>query len=96
MFRVIAATPLAGYRLMLRFADGVSGEVNLAHLAGRGVFAAWNVPGAFEQVQVGPQGDVRWGTDLDLCPDALYLAVTGQKPEDVFPRLAESVAHAGN
>ena len=96
MFRVLEVTPLSGYRLRLRFSNDVQGEVNLANLAGRGVFAAWDVPGAFEKVQVGPQGDVRWGEQIDLCPDALYLQVTGQKPEDIFPTLAESVAHAGN
>ncbi|MBI1865621.1 MAG: hypothetical protein HYR98_07860 [Nitrospirae bacterium] len=24
---------------------------------------------------------------IDLCPDALYLRVTGKNPEDVFPAL---------
>ena len=95
MFRVIEAKPLAGYRLWLRFADGVTGEVDLSDMAGRGVFAVWNTPGNFEKVQVGPRGDVNWGQDLDLCPDALYLEVTGKSVQEVFPGFAEPVRHAG-
>lgn len=94
MFRMAEAQPLPGYRLRLRFADGVSGEVDLSHLAGRGVFAAWNAPGVFERVEVGSHGGVRWGDNLDLCADALYLQITGKSPEDVFPALAESATDA--
>ncbi len=96
MFRVVAAKPLAHYRLAIKFSNGVVGEVDLSRLAGQGVFAAWNAPGAFERVQVGAHGEVHWGDNLDLCPDALYLEVTGQKPEDVFPALRESAVHAGD
>lgn len=94
MFKVTEARPLPGFRLWLRFADGVTGEVDLADMAGQGVFQRWNVPGEFEKVQVGQNGDVNWGHDLDLCPDALYLEVTGLKPEVCFPYLAKAADHA--
>jgi hypothetical protein len=85
MFKVVEAKPLSGFRLWLKFADGVTGEVDLSDIAGKGVFERWNAPGEFEKVQVGRMGDVNWGGDLDLCPDALYMEITGLKPEDVFP-----------
>jgi hypothetical protein len=95
MFRVVEVRPLSGFHLWLKFADGTEGEVDLSDIAGKGVFAVWNRPGEFEKVQVGSRGDVNWGEDLDLCPDALYLEVTGKKPEDIFPALAEA-RHAGS
>lgn len=88
LFKVIEAKPLAAYRLWLKFADGTQGTVDLSDMAGQGVFAIWNTPGVFESVQVGPRGDVNWGEEIDLCPDALYLKVTGKSPEDIFPSLA--------
>jgi hypothetical protein len=44
MQKIVEATPCGEYRLQLRFADGTRGEVDLADLAGVGVFAAWNDP----------------------------------------------------
>jgi Protein of unknown function (DUF2442) len=94
MFKVIEAKPLPGFRLWLKFADGVTGEVDLSDLAGDGVFERWNIPGAFERVQIGRGGNVNWGDDLDLCPDALYMEVTCLKPEDCFPNLTKTADHA--
>ncbi len=31
-----------GYRTWLRYQDGAMGKIDLSHLAGRGVFKAWN------------------------------------------------------
>jgi hypothetical protein len=31
---------------------------------------------------------------VDLCPDALYLRVTGKSPEEKFPALQHELAHA--
>jgi hypothetical protein len=94
MFKIVEAKPIGTYRLWLKFADGVQGEVDLSDLAGKGVFNVWSAPGAFEKVRVGKRGDVNWGDDVDLCPDALYLKVTGKSPEDIFPALAQSQHHA--
>ena len=80
MYKVTSAKVLDGYRLWLQFSDGVRGEVDLSHLVGKGVFSAWRDRGAFEKVQVGSRGEVQWGNEIDLCPDALYLEVTGKSP----------------
>jgi hypothetical protein len=58
--------------------------VDLSHLAGRGVFAAWEREGAFDHVKLGHHGHLEWPGDLDLCPDALCLTLTGKRPEDIF------------
>lgn len=87
MFPLIEVRPLPQYRLFLRYQDGVAGEVDLSHLAGRGVFDLWNRSGEFEKVTIGPSGEVRWNDDVDLCPDALYMQITGKSPVDFFPGL---------
>ena len=82
------------YRLEVEFEDGVSGLVDLSDDVGKGVFALWRDPLFFEQVAIGSAGELVWGDKIDLCPDALYLKVTGKKPEDIFPALRNLSAHA--
>ena len=94
MFKIIEVKPLQGYRLWLRYADGVEGEVDLSDLGGRGVFAAWNERSFFESVKIDESGALGWGDSLDLCPDALYLRLTGKTPEEVFPQLKSREVHA--
>ena len=85
---------LQDYRLELTFDDGVSGTVDLSDLVGKGVFALWNDRQAFEQVWIGSCGELVWNERIDLCPDSLYLKVTGKKPEDIFPALRREHTHA--
>ena len=86
MFKIAEVKVLQGYRLWLRYADGVEGEVDLSDLSGRGVFAAWNERRFFEDVRIDDSGGLAWGNHLDLCPDALYLRITGKTPDEVFPK----------
>ena len=94
MRKITAVKVLEGYCLELTFDDGVSGTVDLAELAGKGVFAVWRDRGAFESVRIGSSGEIVWGDQIDLCPDALYLKATGKSPEDVFPVLRGEPTHA--
>lgn len=88
--------PLENYRVWLRFSDGVEGIANLSEFAGKGVFELWDVGEAFRTVRIGEGGGIEWGDQIDLCPDALYLKVTGKTPEELFPSLRKLVEHAGN
>jgi hypothetical protein len=92
--RITSVNPLSGFRLELRFDDGVSGVVDLSEFAGRGVFQAWLRPGLFEHVKITDSGAVEWPGEIDLCPDALYLRLTNKKPEDIFPSLANRLSNA--
>jgi hypothetical protein len=87
MKRIAAARPLDGFRVALRFDDGTEATVDLSDLAGRGVFAAWTAPGAFQNLVIGSAGELAWACGVDLCPDALYLRATGQRAGEVFPNL---------
>lgn len=64
------------FHLWLRYDDGTAGEVHLPDIAG--VFAVWNDPDVFKVVRLGPHGAIEWSPDLDPCPDAMYLRLTGK------------------
>jgi len=94
MPKIAKVRVLQGYRLELEFDDGLRGTADLADLAGKGVFALWNERPAFERVRIGASGELIWSDRVDLCPDSLYLRVTGKRPEDIFPALGRGPAHA--
>ena len=94
MRRISNVKVLPEYRLELQFDDGVCGSVDLSEAVGKGVFALCRDPLAFDQVRIGSSGELVWGDRIDLCPDALYLKVTGKKPEDIFPTLRDQSTHA--
>ncbi len=87
MVEPIKVKALPGYRLWIRFTDGVEGEVDLSPLRGRGVFSLWDDPQAFESVRIGPGRAIAWSDEVELCPDSLYLQITGKRPEELFPGL---------
>ncbi|NCD15000.1 MAG: DUF2442 domain-containing protein [Bacteroidia bacterium] len=82
------------YQLDLTFTDGTHGVVDLSSLAGRGVFAAWKDYALFRRVAIGKDGDLVWPGGVDLCPDSLYLKLTGKNPDEAFPNLNNELAHA--
>ena len=76
--RPTSVAPLEGYRIWLRYEDGVAGEVDLSHLAGTTAFRRWEDRRFFEAVGIGAGGAVEWDEYVALCGDALYLELTGQ------------------
>lgn len=92
--RITTARPLPNFQLELHFDNGETGVVDLSSFVGRGVCAAWNTPGVFEQVAVTDEGAVEWPGGIDFCPDALYLRMTDRRPEDIFPVLGDRLSHA--
>ena len=83
--KIVTATALPAYRLALSYDNGEQGVVDLSEFVGRGVFEAWEKPGLFEQASITSEGAIEWPGDLDMCPDALYLRMTGKKPEEELP-----------
>ena len=73
-WRIVSVTPLAGYRLKVRFVDGLEGEVHLDKLltsSNAGVFAPLRDERLFAKVDL-RWGAVTWPGGLDLAPDAMY------------------------
>ena len=85
MVRPTRVEPRDGYRIWLRYSDGTAGELDLSYLAGRGVFKVWNETGRFETVHIGPAGSISWDADVELCPDALYMRLTGKSLAELAP-----------
>ena len=81
---IVEARPGEGHRLWLRFADGTAGEVDIARmLRFDGVLAPLGDLAFFRAVRVDPEaGTVVWPNGVDLDPDVLHAAVTGE-PIDV-------------
>ena len=88
------ARPLDNYRIWIKFSDGVEGVADLSEFAGKGVFALWNDYREFQRVHIGSSGEIAWGDQVDLCPDAIYLKITGKQSEDIFPKLRELIQYA--
>ncbi len=91
---LVEVGPRKNYGLFVRYDDGANGVVDLSSLVGKGVFTAWQEPGVFDQVTLAEAGHPEWPGDIDLCPDALYLQLSGKKPEDVFPARTAPASHA--
>src|SRR6266404_212239 len=94
MIRPVSVQALPNYRIHIRYSDGAEGEVDLSEFAGKGVFAAWNDPDFFRRVEIGPYRQIRWSDDVELCPDAVYLKLTGKTPEEYFAAAPREAAHA--
>ena len=93
MNRPMQVEPREGFKVWIRYSDGAEGEVDLSHLAGRGVFEAWNDRACFEAVYVTEYDAIAWSEEIELCPDALYMRLTGKSLVDIMP---EAKAVLGN
>ena len=74
-----------GYKIWLEYADGAAGEIDLSHLVGSGIFKAWEDAELFRQVHITDYRSIAWNDDIDLCPDALYMDLTGCSWEEMYP-----------
>lgn len=93
MHRPVEVEARPDYRIWIRYRDGSEGEVDLSHLAGRGVFKLWDDYAAFENVRIADDGGIRWSDEVELCPDATYMKLTGKSPEEALSRFKPR-AHA--
>lgn len=73
MIRVVQVKPLPGYRLWVRFSDGLEGTYAVEPDRRGGVFRQLCDPGAFEAVEINADfGRVEWPGGVDLCPNAMH------------------------
>lgn len=73
-WRVTRVKALSGFRLLVRFVDGLEGEVDASGLIlskKAGVFATLADPRKFSEAYV-ELGAVTWPGELDLAPDTMY------------------------
>jgi hypothetical protein len=77
MIRPVKVASLPGYKIRVDYANGVSGVVDLSDSVGRGVFAPLQDESFFKKVHVGKFGQIAWTDEIEICPDAAYLEITG-------------------
>jgi Protein of unknown function (DUF2442) len=74
---VVEVRPERGYRLFVRFKDGLEGSVQLRREELTGALAPLADVEFFEQVFV-DCGAVAWPGEIDLAPDAMYAEIASQ------------------
>ena len=94
MLKPEAVKVLPKYKLWIKYSDGVEGEVDLSHLVGKGIFSLWEDETEFQKVSIANSGEIVWNDKIDLCPDSLYMQITGKTPEQVFPKLKQESVNA--
>lgn len=81
-WHVVEVRPISNSRLVVTFADGTHGDVDLSRLISRadaGVFETLRDPVAFSRVGI-VHGAVSWPNGVELAPDATYddIKATGR------------------
>ena len=85
MIRIVQVKPLVGYRLWVRFNDGVEGIYEVEPERRGGVFAQLRDPAVFNEVAINEDfGCVEWPGGIDLCPTAMH--------EEMARRVVEGAA----
>jgi hypothetical protein len=81
MVRIETVQPLAGFRLKVRFNDGLEGVYPVEPERRGGVFLKLLDARVFNAVTINPDfGCVEWPGGVDLCPDTMRQAMSGAEP----------------
>ena len=72
MNKITQVKALPGYRLSIRFDDGVEGEIALEKRLFGPMFEPLKDENLFSQVSVDTFGAICWPNGADLAPDHLY------------------------
>lgn len=89
MVRIETVQPLAGYRLKVRFNDGLEGIYSVEPERRGGVFLKLLDPKTFNAVTINPDfGCVEWPGGVDLCPDTMHHQMRGIESDVELPASA--------
>ena len=78
----IKILPKENYVLHLIYEDGTSGDLDLSHLAGKGIFQYWNDYENFMKVYIDRDSNaIAWSEEIDICPDNAYFKINNLNPE---------------
>lgn len=82
-------------KLWLKFDDGLEGTVDLSHLVGQGVFKIWEDKEIFTAAHIDMEsGAIAWAEQVDICPDSLYLQLSGRSLDDLQKQFDLTYAHS--
>ena len=89
MYKLQKIKPTSKFRIWLQYTDGTEGIVDLSHLAGIGIFKAWENEIKFEDAYIDEEsGALSWSKEIDLCPDSLYFKLKKIDPENYLAKEA--------
>lgn len=89
MVRIETAQPLSGYRLKIRFNDGLEGIYPVEPEQRGGVFLKLLEAKTFNAVTINPDfGCVEWPGGIDLCPDTIHRHLSGAEAGVELPETA--------
>lgn len=69
---VVAVEPREGWRIWVRFADGVEGEHDVSDLKTFSRYAPLADRAVFEGVYVNDVNGIAWSDDLEIAPCPIY------------------------
>lgn len=85
MYKPIKVKAFKKYTIWVKYEDGTEGEIDLSHLAGKGVFKIWETNSNFEKVYIDKEsGAIAWNDQLDICADNVYYKLKKLDPEDAL------------
>ncbi len=87
MVKLVSVKALPGYKLFLKYEDGISGELDLSKHVGKGVFLSLKDPNRFCKVYIGEANQISWSDEVDICADSAYLTITEKSPAEIYPAL---------
>jgi hypothetical protein len=89
---IVDVKVLDGYKLWLKFEDGIEGDVDISALVRfEGIFAPLKDQQFFKSVKLAEEvGTICWSNGADLDPDVLYAEITRQAIPDFHPTLSNS------
>ena len=81
---VVSAVYMDEYRIAVGFSNGRKGVVDFSSYARQGgVFRQFEDMVFFRSFQIHPElGVLTWGDDVDIAPETLYAAATGEPLPD--------------
>ncbi len=75
------------YLLHVEFNDGTEGVYDVSHLAGKGIFATWDVDNNFDKVFISEKsGAITWPGELDNDTINIYCKIKGIEVEEYLNR----------
>lgn len=81
--KLLEVKAIKPYKLELKYANGKSGEVDLAKWSGNGIFKRWDDTNYFSKVYIPTDHHaIAWDDELELCPNTLYLELIGKNYEE--------------
>ena len=81
------------WRIWVEYSDGVSGEIDLSDMAAEPTFAEWQDPSFWRSVRIADYRGIIWSDDIELCPDSIYMELTGKSMDEIYPRSQSQGAH---